>query len=170
MLESVSFDGAELRNVSFEEADFTGGGVTFDGARLSNVDFTGASGLQYIDWSRVTIDGPVYGLASVAHLIDIAEHPEYLRSFTVDAERPGIDADTGYDISPAHDFLIDPATGVRLERAENGALRPVDDSGQELTSPEGNPLEYARGQLYDPMTNFEYRVDYETGRLDARVR
>ena len=164
-LENVKFDGAELTNISFANADFSGGGVSLDGARLENVDFTGATGLQYVDWSNIEIAGPVYGLESVAHLFSLRDHPEYLRYATFDGRRPGYDAGTGFDIAP-DGLLIDPATGVRYDTDPYGKAVPVDpDTRLPFMNDEGDPLEYDTGRFIDPETNAVYEVDYATGRL-----
>jgi uncharacterized protein YjbI with pentapeptide repeats len=169
ILENVSFDRAFLDTVSFRGVDFSGGGISFDGAVLSNVDFTGATGLQNIDWSTVTIAGDVYGLESVAHQIDFGDHPEYFRYLTFDGEKPEIDADTGFDIDPNEGWLIDPGTGVRVERdGFSGELVPVDPVTREpFTSPDGNQLKYDGEKIFDPVDlDAHYEVDYFSGELE----
>ena len=126
ILEDVKLDGAHLENVSFRDAHF-GKGVTLGYATLKNVDFTGAEGLQNIDWSTVSIEGPVYGLEPVLGTISWRDHPEYLRTFTNDdGVRPWVDGESDYDVDPATNVLTDPATGVRLDRTDQGELRPID--------------------------------------------
>jgi uncharacterized protein YjbI with pentapeptide repeats len=170
ILENVRFDRAELKDVSFRDADFSGGGVSFDGAVLRNVDFTGATGLQSIDWTKVEIGGPVYGLEPVASLLDLGGHPEYFRSMTFDGNVPDIDASTGFDVDPRTDLLIDPATGVRLDRDANGALVPVDPATREpLRALNGDPLIYDGHSLVDrDDPEVDYHVDYASGRLEYR--
>ena len=169
IMEGVKFDNATLTDVSFAGVDFTGGGVTFDGARLNNVDFTGATGLQFIDWSNVTIEGNVYGLEQYGHEIGDLQDPSYLRSITFDGEVPRIDPDTGYDIQPGTDFLIDTGTGARLERTASGPLVPVDPvTGEQLTDPAtGDPLIFEPGGVFNPATGQEFSVDYATGQLEG---
>ena len=116
---------------------------------------------------REIIEGPVYGVESVAGLIDWRGHPEYLRTFTVDGVRPGVDAETGFDISPDQDLLVDPATGVRLEREESGELVPIDPFT-------GRPLERRRSTRSrttrtsdGSSTRFPGSTTRSTMRLDA---
>jgi uncharacterized protein YjbI with pentapeptide repeats len=171
ILENVKFDKTVVENVSFRGADFSGGGVSFDGAILRNVDFTDATGLQYIDWTKVTIDGPVYGLEPVATQLDFGEHPEYFRYLTFDGERPEVDLDTGFDIEPETGLLIDPATGVRVDRDDfSGELTPIDPTtGAQMTALNGDPLVYEGKIVYDPNDmDAAYRIDYATGELRYR--
>lgn len=160
-------EGSRLENVSFAGVDFSGG-VSLDGAILKNVDFTGAVGLQFVDWTTVTLDGNVYGLSSVATQLstELRDNPEYLRSLTFDGAIPEIDPQTGFDVQPGTALLIDPASGVRLERASNGELAPVDPAtGDRLTDVYGDPLIWSADRgLTDPLGN-RYAVDYTTGEV-----
>lgn len=169
ILEDFTLDGATFENVSFRGVDFSGGGVTLDGATLNNVDFTGATGLQSIDWTTVDVEGPVYGLASVASELGLdSDQTQYLRSITFDGIRPAIDPDTGFDVDPVGRYLIDPATGVRLVEFD-GELVPVNPrTGEQLEDPQnGHGLTYENGRLYDPQNiNEIFEVDYTTGELE----
>jgi uncharacterized protein YjbI with pentapeptide repeats len=172
IMERVSFDGAELRNVSFANVDFSGGDVSLDGARLSNVDFTGATGLQFIDWTKVEVAGNVYGLEEFGHLLRLDDR-RYLRTITFDGVVPLIDEETGFDIQPGdRPYLIDPATGVRLVvDANSGELIPIDPrTDQPMRDPErGDPLRYgANGELFNPETGEQFEVDYRSGELIER--
>ena len=65
--------------------------------------------------------------------------------------------------------MIDPVSGVRLERFE-GQLVPIDPStGDVLRSPPpaDNELEFRPDShsLIDPVDRISYRVDYGTGRV-----
>jgi uncharacterized protein YjbI with pentapeptide repeats len=171
ILENVKFDRAVVENVSFRGADFSGGGVSFDGATLRNVDFTDATGLQYIDWTKVTIDGPIYGLEPVSTMLDLGEHPEYFRYLTFDGQRPAVDAETGFDIEPETGWLVDPATGVRVERdSVSNQLVPIDPTTEEpMTALNGDPLVYNGTEVYDPEDiDATYNIDYWTGELRYR--
>ena len=172
MFRDTKFEGARLENVSFAGVDFSGGGVSLDGAILKNVDFTGAVGLQFVDWTTVTVDGNVYGLSSVASQLstELRDHPEYLRTLTFDGVIPEIDAATGFDVQPGTPYLIDPASGVRLEAAANGQLAPVDPAtGERLTDVYGDPLVWSADRgLTDPLGN-RYAVDYASGRVEGRI-
>lgn len=168
--QKVDFDGAKLTNVSFAGVDFSGGDVSLDGAKLDDVDFTGAIGLQDVDWTKVEIDGPVYGLAEYGPLLTLKD-PQDLRSITFDGERPKVDSDTGFDIQPGTDYLIDPDSGVRFERDNfNGELVPVDPrTGEPLRNPaNGDQLTYEDGALVDPSTGEHFGVNYDTGELEKR--
>jgi len=164
--EKVDFDGAQLTNVSFAGADFSGGDVSLDGAKLDDVDFTGAIGLQDVDWTKVTVDGPVYGLAQYGHLLTL-DDPADLRSITFDGDRPKVDPDTGFDIQPHTDYLIDPESGVRLERGTFGELVPIDPrTGEPLRDPgNGEPLAYENRELINPTTGEHFEINYDTGEL-----
>jgi uncharacterized protein YjbI with pentapeptide repeats len=164
ILEGVSFDGANLKNVSFNNVEFTGS--TFNGATLENVDFTGATGLQNIDWTKVSITGNVYGLAQYVNLLDV-DNPRYIRSLTFDGKVPEIDPVTGYDIEPgSKGYLIEPRSGVRFNP---DTLEPIDpETGNPMQDPQtGQPLVFDThsGLLINLDTGREFRVDYETGRL-----
>jgi hypothetical protein len=169
IMEGVSFDGATLGNVSFKGVDFSGGGNTFNGATLENVDFTGATGLQNIDWTKVTVAGNVYGLAEYAQLMRL-EDPSYVRSLTFDDIIPEIDPETGWDIEPDTGYLVEPRSGVRFEVGD--PPRPIDPvTGEPLRDPQtGTELVFERdsGRLVNPESGREFRVDYETGRLAER--
>lgn len=168
---NTKLDGAILENVSFAGVDFSGG-LSLDGAILRNVDFSGATGLQFVDWTTVTLDGNVYGLSSVASQLstELRDHPEYLRSITFDGQVPRIDFVTGFDVQPGTAFLIDPATGVRLQDDGNGRYTPVDPaSGARLLDVYGDPLIWsAEAGLTDPLGN-RYAVDYGTGRVEGPI-
>jgi hypothetical protein len=116
--------------------------------------------------SGATIDGNVYGLSFYEGELNLAD-PSYLRSVTFDGEVPEIDEATGFDTEPDTGYLIDPATGVRLERDEiSGNLNPVDpETGSQLTDSWGDPLIWSADTgLTDPLGN-PYQVDMETGEL-----
>jgi uncharacterized protein YjbI with pentapeptide repeats len=166
IMERVSFDGATIANVSFKNVDFSSGGNTFNGATLENVDFTGATGLQNIDWTKVTVAGNVYGLAEYAELMHL-EDPAYVRSLTFDDIIPEIDRDTGWDIEPDTGYLVEPRSGVRFEAGD--PPRPIDPvTGNPLRDPDtGRELVFDRDsrRLLNPDSGREFRVDYETGRL-----
>jgi uncharacterized protein YjbI with pentapeptide repeats len=171
ILENVNFDRAVVENVSFRGADFSGGGVTFDGATLRNVDFTGATGLQDVDWTKVTIDGPVYGLEPVSTQLDLGEHREYFRYLTFDGQRPEVDPDTGFDIEPETGWLVDPGTGVRVERDSfSNELIPIDPLTEEpMRALNGDPLVYDGARVFDPEDmDATYNIDYSTGELKYR--
>lgn len=165
----VRLDGARLKDVSFAGVDFSGGGVSLDGATLDNVDFTGAIGLDSIDWSKVDVAGPVYGLWEVSFDLILEGKREYLRSFTTDGVRPGFDEETGYDVLP-EGLLVDPASGVRFQRDTGGGnlvpWDPVNDRA--LSAYNGDPLEYDESahKLVDPEDlSVDYEVNYETGEI-----
>jgi uncharacterized protein YjbI with pentapeptide repeats len=179
IMERVSFDGATLANVSFNNVDFSGGGNTFNGAILSNVDFTGATGLQDIDWTKVTVVGNVYGLAQFANKLTLQD-PSYLRSMTFEDGRvPEIDPDTGWDIDPGRPpregdpgrvrSLVEPRSGVRFAPGTDPP-RPIDPvTGNPLQDPQtGRELVFdpSSARLVNPDTGRVFRVDYETGRLE----
>ncbi|MEZ5098528.1 MAG: pentapeptide repeat-containing protein [Thermoleophilia bacterium] len=166
IFEDVSFDGATLKDVSFAGVDFSAGKVSFEGATLTNVDFTGATGLQLIDWSTVTIEGNVYGLEEVGSLLDVRDHPEYLRTITFDGVVPEIDPQSGFDVEPATGYLIDPGTGVRLERDSVGALIPVDpETGEPLTDQYGDPLLWTPDRGVTTTDGQPVEIDYATGEV-----
>jgi uncharacterized protein YjbI with pentapeptide repeats len=168
IMEGVKFDGARLQDVSFAGVDFSGGKVTLDGAHLDNVDFTGATGLQFIDWTKVTVDGHIYGAEQYSHLIGEIGNRDNVRTITFDGEIPKIDTDTGFDIEPRTGFLIDTDTGVRLEKAGPGeGLIPIDPTTNEpMRDPStGDQLVFEPGGVFNPDTGQEFSVDYDTGRL-----
>jgi uncharacterized protein YjbI with pentapeptide repeats len=167
IMEGVIFDGATLGNVSFKGVDFSGGGNTFVGATLENVDFTGATGLQSIDWTKVTVRGNVYGLAEYAELVRL-EDPAYVRYLTFDGVVPEIDERTGWDIEPETGYLIEPRSGVRFA-PDTDPPAPIDPDGNPLRDPDtGVDLVFERGRLVNPDSGREFRVDYETGWLEER--
>lgn len=162
----TSLDGARFENVSFAGVDFSGGGVSFDGVTLKNVDFTGAVGLQFVDWTTVTLEGNVYGLAEVAPQLagQLQEHPEYLRSLTFDGQIPAIDPDSGFDVQPGSALLIDPSSGVRLERDAQGSFVPVDaQTGEPLVDQRGDPLIWTESRGLTDLAGQPWAVDYDTG-------
>jgi uncharacterized protein YjbI with pentapeptide repeats len=168
IMEGVRFDDARFENVSFAGVDFSGGDVSLDGARLSNVDFTGAVGLQFIDWTSVTVEGNVYGLAQYSQDLGEIQNRDWVRSITFDGQIPEIDVDTGLDIEPDTGYLIDTGTGVRLEKGPPGqGLIPIDpNTGEPMRNPEnGNPLVFEPGGVFDPATNERFDVDYGSGEL-----
>lgn len=169
ILDDVSFDGARLTNVSFAGVDLSKG-VSFDGAVLANVDFTGAVGLQDIDWSRVRVEGPVYGLERYGTQIGDLGDRGNLRSLSFDGVLPNVDPGTGFDVQPDTGYLIDPATGVRLAVGQFGGLVPIDPStGQPMRDPDtGGDIQYTGGELIDPSTGRGVEVDYGTGVPDYR--
>jgi uncharacterized protein YjbI with pentapeptide repeats len=165
ILDTVKFDGAKIANVSFAGVDFSQG-VSLDGAHLENVDFTGAIGLQFVDWSTVTVDGPVYGLAQFGDDIGTLSNQDDLRSFSTDGALPEIDPATGYDVQYGTGFLVDPATGVRLARVGfGGGLVPIDPTtGKPMVDPEsGSEIEWTGSGLLDPSTGAPVDVDYFSG-------
>lgn len=165
ILDTVTFDGATIANVSFAGVDFSQG-VSLNGAHLQNVDFTGAIGLQFVDWSTVTVDGPVYGLAQYGDQIGTLSSQDDLRSFSTSGALPEIDLATGFDVQFGTGYLIDPASGVRLAREGfGGGLVPIDPStGQPMVDPEsGSEIEWTGGGLIDPQTGAPVEVDYFTG-------
>jgi uncharacterized protein YjbI with pentapeptide repeats len=175
IMENVKLDGAQLRNVSFAGVDFAAGTVSLDGADLANVDFTGAKGLQHINWNSITVSGRVWGLGDFGGLVNTFD-PNLLRSVTFDGGERGRIVpevrqfgDTLYDVEPAHDWLIDPDTGVRLlVDEEAGELIPMDPfTEQPMIDPQTkDPLRYEGGRLFNLETDVEFRVDFETGRLE----
>jgi uncharacterized protein YjbI with pentapeptide repeats len=167
ILENVKLDGAELSNVSFRGTYF-GDGVSLDGAVLRDVDFTGATGLQNVDWTKVTIDGPVYGLEPVGNMLDLGDHPEYFRFGTFDGVVGAVDPDTGYDIDPRDGVLVDPGTGVRFSRDTfSGELIPWDPvENRPATALNGDPLVFDGGRLVDPNDpDATFDVDYFSGEI-----
>jgi uncharacterized protein YjbI with pentapeptide repeats len=171
IMENVKLDRAVLTNVSFRGVDFSGGNVSLDGATLNNVDFTGATGLQNIDWTEVTVSGDVYGVAQYGLEIGNVQDPNFLRSITFEGTIPRIDPETGFDVQPGSDLLIDPASGVRFARDSfSSALNPVDADGTPLRDPQdGTELQYTPDRdLINPKTGDRFEVDYESGRLRER--
>lgn len=159
-------ENSRFENVSFAGVDFSGGGVSLDGATLKNVDFTGAVGLQFVDWTTVKLEGNVYGLAEVAPQLagQLQAHPEYLRSLTFDGEIPAIDPDSGFDVQPGTALLIDPSSGVRLERNAQGTFVPVDaETGEPLVDQRGDPLIWTESRGLTDLAGQPWAVDYDTG-------
>lgn len=166
-LNPVSFADTQLENVSFAGLDMSN--VSLDGAVLSNVDFTGASGLQLVDWSKVTVEGNVYGLHNYEPLIGEPGNPDFFRRYTIDGKVPGIDPATGFDIEPGTGFLIDPDTGVRTQSDGEGGLVPIDpQTGEVYQDPDlGGDLSYVDGRLLSADGIHEFTVDYETGLISG---
>lgn len=164
ILEDVSFDGARLTNVSFAGVDFSQG-VSLDGAVLNNVDFTGAVGLQYVDWSQVSVEGAVYGLEVYGNRIGDLGNRDNLRSLTFDGVIPNIDTRTGFDVQPKTGWLIDPATGARLGRGVGDVLVPInpETNGIIIDPRTKAQLLWENGEVFDPSTRRPVPINYETG-------
>jgi uncharacterized protein YjbI with pentapeptide repeats len=173
ILDGVSFEGATLENVSFAGVDLSAGNVSFDGATLKAVDFTGAIGLQNVDFSKATIDGPVWGLAPYRANLPGDVDRGLVHSITFDGRIPAVDAPTGFDIDPKGN-LIEPTSGVRLRRLRGQAgLHPIDPrTGRVMVDPHDpsqklswEPSASGSG-IFNPKDQREvFGVDYMTGEL-----
>ena len=168
ILDNVNLDRTTLENVSFAGVDFTAGNVSLEGATLRNVDFTGAIGLQFVDWTKVTIEGNVYGIGEYGHQLEL-DDPAHLRTWTEDGVVPEIDDRTGYDIEASTGYLIDPGTGFRYEVNDfTGALDAINPATDApFVDPRtGGALHVEGDELVNPTTGEHFEIDFHTGTFE----